>query len=309
MNLKRVCFLIIFLCVDFVHAQDSLTATFKFSFGKEGDKPGQFRQPSGISTDLQGNIYVADTGNNRVQKFTSGGELIAIVGGFGWENEQFQRPLDVCADNSLNVYVADYDNQRIVMLDKDLHWITAFYSNSSLQENFQFGFPRSIDVSIHDQLFVVDGENRRILKYGLNRIPELSFGAYDWGEGFLTNPVQLCISKFDMVYVSDSDAGIIFIYDYYGNYLTHIRNSFLVAPAGLAIDNYQILYVTDLENDQILCFDQNGRLLILFGTTGEKLGAFQNPNDLSVNQNLLYVLDTDNNRVQVFELGYLESQK
>jgi DNA-binding beta-propeller fold protein YncE len=294
--------LFITLCGNGFSQQENFTLQLLFSFGSKGDGPGQFQTPAGISTDPNGNIYVADTGNNRIQKFDHRGNLLKFIGGFGWESEQFQRPVDICAENGLDVFVADYDNNRIERYDKDLNWITSYRNNENLEDNLQFAFPQSVNISIHGDLFIVDGENNRVLKLNTFREPEISFGGYDWGQGALTAPVQICISKDDKIYVSDQDAGSVFVFDYYGNYLFEIGRDITPSPQGLCLDENNNLYITDSELDQIFIFDSAGHKIIEYGSRGEKLGAFQNPGDIAVFQNKIYVTDMDNHRVQVFQL-------
>jgi tripartite motif-containing protein 71 len=281
----------------------SLQAKFLFSFGKEGEAPGQLRHPLGISADPNGNIYVADTGNNRIQKFDSQGRLLASVGGFGWGQEQFQKPVDLCAENGLDVFVADYENRRIERYDKELNCISSYLPDANLPDRLQFGFPRSVGISIHGDLFIIDSENRRVLKLNSQHEPETSFGDYDWGEGNLGEPVQVCVSRTDKVFVSDDRLELVMVYDYFGNFLDSIGDKSVSSPAGLCISADNILYVADPDKDQIVAFDPEGRPLATIGSQGEKLGAFNNPNDVALYQNRLYVADTDNHRIQVFELS------
>ena len=280
----------------------SIQAKLIFSFGQKGEAPGQLSSPLGISTDPKGNIYVADTGNNRIQKFDSQGKLLAFIGGFGWEHEQFQRPVDICAENGLDVYVADHENRRIEQYDKDLNWIASYVSDTSLPEKLQFGFPRSVSVSIHGDLYIVDSENKRILKLNSLRDPEISFGDYAWGQGDLADPVQVFISRADKVHVTDSQLGLVLLFDYYGNFLSSCGEKVLSRPTGLCVSADGYLFVADSELDQIVAFDPVGRPVMRMGSQGDKLGAFDHPSDVAVHQNRLIVADTDNHRVQVFEL-------
>mgnify|MGYP000882045636 FL=1 len=64
-------------------AQDSLRLRFIAAFGEEGDRPGQMRRPHAISNDGKGNLYVADTGNNRIQKFDQHGGVLGMIGEIG----------------------------------------------------------------------------------------------------------------------------------------------------------------------------------------------------------------------------------
>jgi len=73
-------------------------------WGSPGSADAQFIRPSGVATDAAGNVYVADPGNSRIQKFTSTGTYITQWGSFGNGNG---------VDAAGNVYVADTRNNRI----------------------------------------------------------------------------------------------------------------------------------------------------------------------------------------------------
>ena len=63
--------------------------------------------PSGIAADNSGNVFVADTWNNRIQKFDSNGNFITKWGSFGFDDGAFFDPYGIAVDNSGNVFVAD----------------------------------------------------------------------------------------------------------------------------------------------------------------------------------------------------------
>ena len=65
------------------------------------------------AVDASGNVYVADTGNHRIQKFSSTGVFITKWGSFGSENGQFFSPMGIEVDASGDVYIADTGNHRI----------------------------------------------------------------------------------------------------------------------------------------------------------------------------------------------------
>jgi DNA-binding beta-propeller fold protein YncE len=73
-------------------------------FGGTGDKKGEFNQPSGISTDKAGNVYVADAHNNRIQKFDDKGKYISSI---DLSMTGFWRPRNVMAGSSGTVYIAN----------------------------------------------------------------------------------------------------------------------------------------------------------------------------------------------------------
>ncbi len=88
------------------------------SFGSDA---GQFWVPTGIAVDNQYNVYVADTGNNRIQKFTACPPVPAQCcpqfafqwGSIGTGNSQFENVYDLAVDGNGNVYVADTGNSRV----------------------------------------------------------------------------------------------------------------------------------------------------------------------------------------------------
>lgn len=307
--LHRLFIIIVLFCMVQVHlspaAEPDVKMRLKFIrvIGGAGDQPGQLRSPEGISTDPRGNIYVADTGNNRIQKFDANGKLLNFIGGFGWDSEQFQRPVDICAENGLDVYVADYENRRIERYDKDLNWILSIYSNLRVEDRLRFGFPNSVSLSIHGDLFIVDSDNKRVLKFNSMRQPVQSFGDFDWGEGALSEPQKIHVSRDDQVFVSDrGDHGRVMVYDYYGNFLSEIGSDKLKAPDGLYVSSSGYLFVADTDQDQVFVFEATGRFVAAFGASGKKFGAFNSPSDVAVHANKLFVADRDNHRIQVFEI-------
>ncbi len=82
-------------------------------WGGRGTDDGQFRRPRGVAVDAAGNVYVADTGNNRIQMFDSQGRFLAKWGTTGSSLGQFRRPSGVAVDADGNIYVADASNNRV----------------------------------------------------------------------------------------------------------------------------------------------------------------------------------------------------
>jgi DNA-binding beta-propeller fold protein YncE len=94
-----------------LQAQQSLML---LNWGSRGSGDTQFKSPSGVAVDGNGNVYVADTNNYRIVKYSSSGVYITQWGSLGSGDTQFKDPYDVGVDGSGNVYVADTSNNRIV---------------------------------------------------------------------------------------------------------------------------------------------------------------------------------------------------
>lgn len=85
------------------------------SFGRIGGiQPGYFNNPNDLAVDPKtGDIYVVDTGNNRVQRFNSEGRYLSEFGSFGTDNGRFNAPWGIAIDKESFVYITDTKNQRV----------------------------------------------------------------------------------------------------------------------------------------------------------------------------------------------------
>jgi len=96
----------------------------RFGFGQKGNAPGQFAGPMDVAVDVAGNIYVADTNNQRIQKLSPTGQPLAAWGVVTGANTPrpapepgtFTSPGGLAVDKSGALYVADTRNQRIQKL-------------------------------------------------------------------------------------------------------------------------------------------------------------------------------------------------
>ena len=88
-------------------------AEFVAEWGSPGVDPGQFNEPIGIAVDASGNVYVSDTGNNRIQKFNPDGVLLETWGTAGDKEGEFERPMHLHVDSSGKLFIPEYGNDRI----------------------------------------------------------------------------------------------------------------------------------------------------------------------------------------------------
>lgn len=262
------------------------------------------KDPEGLSVSILGDVYIADTGNNRILKFNSDGEYLIQVGGFGWETNQFDRPLDVFARDGLNIYIADYNNQRIQRYSKKLEFISSLGNSkinqlsaeSNSQGNSAVGYPGGVAISSQGDLFYSDDEKGIIIKVNKFGKIENSFGGFAQGRGKLKHPTKLCATK-NIVYVVDVDRIVLF--DYFGNYIAEFGDKILKKPTDVAAGDKERIYVSDSEKKTIFVFDKHGKVL------SSLLGfSFEKPVSIDVVRNKLYVLDKTSVMVfTVFESG------
>lgn len=266
-------------------------------------------QPLGLDIDPDGNVYIVDTGNNRLLKCSQRGELLREVGGFGFDKEQFDRPVDVWAGNGLDVFVVDYNNQRLERYDKDLNYISSYYSDELQNASLQFGYPAAVGLSRNGEIFLAEHEFNRVLRIDAFGKPLSSFGDFTWGEGRLSRPAKILLTSRHELFVSDSTADAIAEFDDYGNFVRWRGAGVLRDPAGLAEIKYKtpngnetLLVVADGGNHRVVGLNPADEVLLAFGKMGRAPEQFQFPADVAVAGNRIFVLDTGNHRVQIFEL-------
>ena len=99
---------------------------FMFLWGSNGGGQGQFSGPHGIEVDDEGNVYVVDTGNNRVQKFNSDGEFLLTWGSFGAGDGQFNHPHGVGIGPNGHIFVSETGNNRVQKFTTDGVFVTTW---------------------------------------------------------------------------------------------------------------------------------------------------------------------------------------
>jgi DNA-binding beta-propeller fold protein YncE len=86
--------------------------------GSHGTAIGEFNCPCGLAVDRQGNLYVCDAYNHRIQKITPNGDATAI-GGRGAEPGKFLNPQDIFIDDQSTMYILEQGNNRIQKITHD----------------------------------------------------------------------------------------------------------------------------------------------------------------------------------------------
>lgn len=280
--------------------------------------------PSGVATDANGNLYVADQGNSRVLEYNvpfAGCGSFPCVGGpanlvFGQSDglsstcnngglsaNSLCRPRGVALDASGNLYVADQSNSRVLEYDTPLTTNTTADLVFGQGGSFSSGtcnngglsasslcFPTSVALDASGNLYVADGGNHRVLEYdtplATDTTADLAFG-----QGGAFNS-------------STCNSG------------GRSANS-LCSPAGVALDVAGNLYVADFDNNRVLEYDAplatDTTADLVFGQGGNFTSFICNNGGLSASSlcdptgvaldaaGNLYVAEESNNRVLEYD--------
>ncbi len=178
------------------------------------NKIGQFVNASSFYVNSAGFIYVSDISTDEITAIDTSGNILLKIGGYGWRQSAFDNPADIFAD-ALKVYIADKNNHRIQRFDKNLNFNFQILTRESDIEEERFGYPLSAVMSNQGDIFILDSENSRIVKFDIFGNFLQNFGGYDYGNYALQKPVQLAVSMQNNIFVIDGNQ--VFIFDQYGN--------------------------------------------------------------------------------------------
>lgn len=128
--------------LDQVLVYDADSLKLKRAIGTTGHKheltsPGDFAKPTGLAVDGDGNLYVADTLNNRIEIFDADGKFISTFGKAGDGPGYFARPKGVAIDTDGHIWVADGMQDRVQVFNKDAQLLISFGGHGLLPGQFQ----------------------------------------------------------------------------------------------------------------------------------------------------------------------------
>ncbi|MCC6148337.1 MAG: glycosyltransferase family 39 protein [Anaerolineaceae bacterium] len=230
-----------------------------------GDAPGgTFNEPWGVAVSPDGSVYVADTWNHRIQKFSASGEFVKMWGYFGQGEtpEAFWGPRDVAVNAQGEVFVTDTGNKRVAVFNADGKFITEFGSIG-----VGLGFldePVGIAVGREGQIYVVDTWNQRVQIFSpdAERTQYFPIQAWDisgWYGQSLENKPYIAVDGQGNVYVTDPEGYRILEFDAEGKFLRGwsdwaAKDDLTTLPVGIAIDQDGRMWVSDSGNNVLYRF-------------------------------------------------------
>jgi len=273
-----------------------------------GGAANQLHQPNGLFVDHDGNVWVADTHNGRIQKWAPDSTSGVTIGA-GLPNAP-SFPTTVFVDKIGNLYAADYFNSRVVKF--------SFCKNSWKVVGKGMDLTRGVWVDKDDNVYATDYGNNRVLKFAPGNLTGVvAAGGNGYGNALdqLAHPTSVFVDYSGNVYVADIEN------DRIVKWAPGATQGFIVAggngrgnsanqlsgPDFVFVDGDNNIYVTDLNNERIQKWAPGATQgVTVAGGNGTGKGPFKfnGPYGCIVDaRDHLYVADHENDRVQRFNLS------
>ncbi len=226
-------------------------------FGSRGDEPGMLKSPRGMAVDDAGNIWVTDTDNDRIQKYSSKGKLLHVIGTSGSGEGRFDAPAGIALSPRGNICVADTGNKRVQVFSAKGMFLGAFGKSGALRG--QFREPVDLTVDRAGNIYVVDRGNNRFGKYDNNGALLWETGKEGSADGEFDRPENIIVSPDNEVFVLDAGNARVQIFDSNGKFLRKFGSQGrgpgeFKAPLGLALEAGVRLSVGDAGNNRVQTF-------------------------------------------------------
>jgi tripartite motif-containing protein 71 len=225
--------------------------------GATGSNPGEIQAPLGMAVDAAINLYVADRGNHRVQKYLASGVVDAEWSGDTSGQHPFIEPSGIAVNPK---------DQSVWIMDSGNGWVYRLDPSGELEAkidgvNFGLYSPRGIAVSETGGLYISDTGSGRIVHLSQSGEIVSTWGSPGNGRDQLRDPTGIVIAE-DEIIVADAGNHRIVSFDFDGNW----KSAWKVNPgcAWIAEDDAGRIFVSDTQQNNILIFDRSGRKLVDF---------------------------------------------
>lgn len=290
------------LCIGLLAALQTLGCvpeTYKFAneIGKAGSGRGEFLGATDIALTPDGNLVVADAGNNRFQVLSPGDGTVKMIGGeYGTTGLKVQGISGVGVNPVTgDIYVCDFRGGKIVKFDKSGNGVTRIVDKVK--------YPMDVAVDRQGIAYVIMSKQPGIFKYDLvGNFIETVGGK---GKAALVHPTSIVV-KSDHLFVSDYGSKRLLKLSLKGEVVQEYSQKGeyepLKGPSGISVDSSGNLYLLDLGEVPVVTLDGQGGLISKIGNFGKEPGQFLYPRGIVVTESGdVLVMDNSRNVLLVFK--------
>ncbi len=279
--------------------------------GGPGAGDGQLNDAKGIAIAPDGSIWVADTGNSRIQKFGPDGSFQLRVGSKGEGPGQFNEPWGIAVGPDGNVYVADTWNHRIQKFAPDGTFLKQWGSvvdTKGLTVGGENGFygPRAIAFTREGSLLITDAGNKRVVIYSPEGQFLGQFGGRGVDLGRFEEPIGIATDSQGNIYVADTWNRRVQKFNAQLQPLAAFpvggwRSQAVANKPYLAVDAAGTIYLTDPETARVQALGPDGQVLRTWGGIGKDAASLALPTGIAVDPSgRVWVADSGNGRIVAF---------
>ncbi|KAI8489504.1 hypothetical protein Bbelb_326710 [Branchiostoma belcheri] len=273
----------------------------KLTFGEEGSKPGQFLGPVGVTVSLleEGEIFVADYGNMRIQVFTLQGTFLrqfptVVSGG------QEIKPHNIAVDGDGNLWVVGWTDsvaESAVQYNKQGRVLRKFDLQETEGERAVAVDTRRNHILITQTTGDEDNPHGEVLVFRPDGTLVRTMGQQQ-GMKF---PVYITVDGEGIIFVADHDNHSVYVYSEDGQFLFQFGGEGsgegrLINPNGICTDGAGNIIVADWGNSRVEMFDKTGKILKHIATDMPQPWAVA-----MAPQGQLVVTDIEDNKVTIFK--------
>ena len=230
-----------------------------------GEAPGgTFYEPWGIAVAPDGSVFVTDTWNHRIQKFTADGQFVQMWGYFGQAEapDAFWGPRDLAFDSQGRLYVTDTGNKRVVVFNQDGTFVTQF--GSAGFDPGQFDEQVGIAISAQDEIFITDTWNQRVQVFKLDPVTLQAnmvrfWDVSAWYGSSLENKPYIAVNQAGHVFFTDPEGYRVLEFTGEGQFVRgwgdySPGSDGFGLPSGIEVDAEGHVWVSDAGNNLLLRF-------------------------------------------------------
>lgn len=277
---------IVSYAISSIEVFNGTTGAYQSQLVQGGGAAGQVDSPAAVAHDAAGNIYVANTDNDRVSIYQSNGTLITEFGSFGGGNGQFNSVSGIAVAANGNIYVADLYNNRVHIFDSSYNFVGYLAESGSAAG--EVDRPRQIHIDSAGLIYVSDTNNNRVQVFDKNHALIGTYGTNGTGNGQFNSVTGVTVASDGTLYIGDNGNNRVQVVSLVST------ETFATSPVGgdetaTTLDATLQLTGTGTFNNRFLNYDRlvvNGTNWTLGGNNSFTTSAALNTGALAVNGNL-----------------------